>query len=99
MAILIDGKILERAIKTYGKAGQLTKAIEEMSELQKELCKAITEGTDANARIRIDQEMADVEIMLEQLKIIFDNRKMVDAWRLEKLLRLKDRMDREERRE
>lgn len=97
--ILTAAKIMERAIKTYGKAGQLTKAVEEMSELQKELCKAITEGTDANARSRINQEMADVEIMLEQLYMIFDNRNVVNAWVKEKLLRLEARMNREEKHE
>lgn len=85
-------EIMERAIKTYGKAGQLTKAIEEMSELQKELCKAITEGTTINALDSITQEMADVEIMLEQLKIIFANRERVEEWKKLKLLRLEYRL-------
>lgn len=85
-------EIMERAIKTYGKAVQLTKAIEEMSELQKELCKAITEGTTINALDSITQEMADVEIMLEQLKIVFANRERVEEWKKLKLLRLEYRL-------
>lgn len=38
------------------------------------------------------EEMADVEIMLEQLKIIFANRAEVDRHRSEKLKRLSERL-------
>lgn len=86
-------QIMEQAIKTYGKAGQLTKAIEEMSELQKELCKAITEGSTAGTLESIAQEMADVEIMLEQLKIIFSNRERVEDWKKLKIARLEYRLN------
>ena len=60
---------LEKAIETYGKDMQLNVAIEEFSELIKEICKH-KRGNDN--RENIIEEMADCYIMLEQLEIIFD---------------------------
>ena len=59
---------LEKAIETYGKDMQLNVAIEELSELIKEICK------NKRGRDNIDniiEEMADCYIMLQQLMIIF----------------------------
>ena len=61
--------VLETAIKTYGKDMQLTVAVEEFSELIKEICK---NKRGADNREAIIEEMADCYIMLEQLEIIFD---------------------------
>ena len=60
---------LERAIEVYGKDMQLNVAIEELSELIKEICKN-KRGSDN--REAIIEEMADCYIMLKQLEIIFD---------------------------
>ncbi len=60
---------LEKAIATYGVDMQLNVAIEEFSELIKEICKS-KRGSDN--RDNIIEEMADCYIMLEQLEIIFD---------------------------
>lgn len=59
---------LEKAIDTYGKDMQLTVAVEELSELIKEICKN-KRGRDN--RDNIIEEMADCYIMLEQLAIIY----------------------------
>ena len=57
----------------YGKDNQKIKAIEELSELQKELCKSfITDNYD-----KISEEMADCYVMLEQLMIIYGNKSQV----------------------
>jgi NTP pyrophosphatase (non-canonical NTP hydrolase) len=60
---------LERAIETYGKDMQLNVAVEELSELIKEICK---NKRGSNNRVAITEEIADVYIMLAQLEIIFD---------------------------
>jgi NTP pyrophosphatase (non-canonical NTP hydrolase) len=60
---------LEKAIETYGKDLQLTVAVEEFSELIKEICKS---KRGRENRDNIIEEMADCYIMLEQLAIIFD---------------------------
>ena len=61
--------ILKKAIETYGKDMQLTVAVEELSELIKEICK---NKRGADNRKAIIEEMADCYIMLEQLAIIFE---------------------------
>lgn len=59
---------LEKAIETYGKDMQLNVAVEEFSELIKEICKN-KRGRDN--RENIIEEMADCYIMLEQMAIIY----------------------------
>lgn len=61
-------KILKKAIDTFGVDMQLTVAVEEFSELTKEICK-YKRGADNISNIT--EEMADCYIMLEQIKIIF----------------------------
>ena len=82
--------ILEEAIATFGKDMQLTVAVEEFSELIKEICKS-KRGRDN--RNNIIEEIADCYIMLEQLGIIFgidsnDINQVID----EKLTRLEKRL-------
>lgn len=77
------------AVRTYGKQSQLIMAMEEMAELTKELSKNIRGEHNTAA---ISEEMADVEIMLEQLKVIFSNRAEVDCMRCAKLDRLAVRL-------
>lgn len=60
---------LEKAIETYGKDMQLNVAIEELSELIKEICKN-KRGRDN--RDNIIEELADCYIMMEQIEIIFE---------------------------
>lgn len=60
---------LEKTIAIYGKDMQLNVAIEEFSELIKEICKH-KRGEDN--RDNIIEEMADCYIMLRQMEIIFD---------------------------
>ena len=82
---------LERAIETFGKDMQLNIAIEEFSELIKEICK---NKRGSNNIDNIIEEMADCYIMLEQIKIIFEikNSKIYEVME-EKLDRLKNRLD------
>jgi len=73
------------AVKTFGKDNQCRIAIEEMSELTKELCKNFRGASNTDA---IAEEIADVEIMLEQLRFIFDCTDKVIEWQNFKLRRL-----------
>ena len=82
--------LYSRAVNTYGETSRLILAIEEMSELIKELSKYIRGRQNIGG---ICEEMADVEIMLEQLKIVFRNRAAIDYHRSQKLQRLSDRLN------
>lgn len=65
----LEKEILRKAVVYYGKTSQIQVAIEEMSELTKELCKDLRGEPDLE---HIVEEMADVQIMLDQLRIIYD---------------------------
>lgn len=60
---------LKLIIDYYGKLAQITMCIEEMSELTKELCKFHRGSYYRNSVI---EEVTDVLITIEQLKILFD---------------------------
>lgn len=82
-----------KAIETYGAYAQTVVAVEELSELQKELCKAIRPGIgDPENRDHIAEEIADVYIMLEQMEMLYDL-DTVDLWKAKKIERLKKRLE------
>lgn len=88
--ILHDNAICQAALETFGKELQMTMAIEEMSEPTKELCKN-SRGQENTPHIA--EEIADVEIMLQQLVILFDCKETVDKYRQYKLERLAGRIE------
>ena len=65
-------KIYYKMIGKFGNKNQILVAIEELSELQKELLKGLRYTPEERLH-NITEEMADVEIMLDQLKLIFSN--------------------------
>lgn len=82
--------IYDTAIEHYGAIAQTIKAIEEMSELMKELCKALALEVDND---HISEEIGDVEIMLEQMKRIYTDDCAVSRWKVKKIQRLRERME------
>ena len=82
----MEDSIFKQAVDRWGSELQIVVAIEELAELQKELCKSLrgTGNTDA-----ISEEMADVKLMLSQLEYIFKNRDAVELWINIKTLRLR----------
>ena len=92
---MTDKELFEKTIEHYGVKNQIVKSIEEMSELTKALCKYF-ENTDKRMEPiildAIDEEMADVEIMLEQLHLIFNNDEQVASRRKDKIERLDRRI-------
>ena len=71
--------LLTQAIDTYGANNQIMKALEELGELVQAIAKAIAKAhlthNDKRKSAGVDhvaEEIADVTIMLEQLRIIFD---------------------------
>lgn len=88
----IPDEICEKAVRKFGKTAQLIMAMEEMSELIQALSKDIR---GKGSRNNISEEIADVEIMLAQLKIIYRNANDVDDWRADKLSLLQKRIDKD----
>ena len=81
--------IYKQAINKFGMYNQIIKTMEELAELQVELAKFFDMTNKEFDSETILEEMADVEIMLEQLKIIFDCHDIIDAVKVKKLKRLK----------
>lgn len=84
--------VCKRAVDTYGKEHQLIICMEEMAELTKELSKNMR-GQDNLPHIA--EEVADVEIMLEHVKVIFGIREDVTTVKDEKLIRLNNTITKE----
>lgn len=91
-------KLYQNAIKSWGKDAQINMIIEESSELITELSKLIkylmklsrtkNDRQYKMTKMLVEGEIADVEIMLEQMHFIFDNN-MINKIKAEKLERLK----------
>ena len=79
-----ERKIGQAAIRTFGRIPNIIKAIEEMSELQQALCKHIVSETDAMTVASVNEEIADVQIMLGRLMMLFDPTEVQD-WKESKL--------------
>jgi len=86
-------ELYQQALEKWGAELQITTAIEEMSELIKELCHYLRPNRKYNVEA-ISEEIADVEIMLEQLKFaIFKNSFQVMMKKKSKLNRLKKTLE------
>ena len=83
--------VYEDAIATWGAENQEKMVIEEMSELAKEICKHWRGSSNLDA---IADEIADVTIMLEQLRLIYGLNDTVGEHMDKKIARLKNRLDR-----
>lgn len=95
-------EIMQKAINTYGLENQMIKTIEELSELSQSLSKALirlnsksdtTLSADLKSVNNIFEEMADVEIMLEQCKMMFECETEVQDWKEKKIARLAKRLE------
>jgi hypothetical protein len=84
-----------KALDRWGPDLQVDMAVEEMAELTQALVKARRSGIPPTekARAAVAEEMADVEIMLEQLRLIFRNETSVEMARARKLARLERRLE------
>lgn len=82
-------EVCRSALAHYGAEPQKLMVMEEMSELQKELCKN-SRGCDNY--LHIAEEIADVLIMLEQMVILYDCAEQVQDWHKVKIARLDKRI-------
>ncbi len=71
-----------------GRSHQLTVCIEELSELIKELSKYIRNKGESGNEVKIIEEVADVQITLDQVQLFFDFNNGVEFFKNFKLQRL-----------
>ena len=83
-------ELTEELLKKKGFKNQLIICIEELSELQKELCKFLR---GKFAMQNIIEEVADVEIMLHQIKHIFNiDENLINYVKKQKIERTKNKI-------
>lgn len=96
---------MQLAIDSYGRVNQVIKTVEELSELSQALCKSLIRLNYTKEKISLEddsksvdnvdnifEEMADVEIMLEQCKMMFQCDEKVNKWKQKKIERLEKRL-------
>ena len=83
----------KQAIKTYGEHAQKLMAIEEMSELTKEICKDFRGKLN---REHLIEELADVTITIDQLMIMYEiSGNELQQMCEKKVERLKERLEKQ----
>lgn len=86
--MLSSERIYQKAFEIFGYQKQMIVAVEELSELQKEVCKFLRDGGN---RTNLIEELADATIMLEQIMYLhqiydFEVENVIAA-KLERLLK------------
>jgi len=91
----MEEELYKKAIEKWGIQLQFIMLIEECAEVQKEVTKLLRKGvSDKELPIKLMEEIADVEIMLEQLEVFYKHtergeyRKLIDTYKDIKLVRL-----------
>lgn len=82
-------KTYTNALIHYGDRNQMTVAVEELSECQKEICKILRGGENFP---HLAEEIADVFIMMEQMSLIFGLEDQVHQYMDIKVQRLDARL-------
>ena len=82
-------KTYTNALIAFGEENQCIVAIEELSECQKEICKALRGKGD---REHLAEEIADARICLEQMVYFFGLDEEVDSWMDSKIKRLDNKL-------
>lgn len=86
-------EIYKKAIKIWGEKSQIIQAVEELAELIESLCKyenRSNETTRERYKNDVAEEIADVEIMLETIRTLFDMDYRINTIKEEKLERMED---------
>ena len=83
-------RVYEKALHKFGTEMQSTVAIEEMSEVIKEITKMLRGQLD---REHLAEEIADATIMLEQLRQMFNINDSVCSWMDYKIAALKRKVE------
>ena len=87
-----ENELYKRALLMWGEDLQINLAIEELSELITELSKYLR-FKPASANYGVIEELADAEIMIEQMKQIFNCEDSVKIVKNKKLKRLAKRIN------
>lgn len=85
-----DKDVMNEAICVYGYDNQVAKFVEEAGECIAAVMRFSTKPNDAN-QDHMCEELADLGIMIEQMKIMFDKGNIKEHWD-RKIIRLEERL-------
>jgi NTP pyrophosphatase (non-canonical NTP hydrolase) len=87
-------KLYKKVIEEFGQDAQIIQTVEELNELASALLQFRRKRETAADDLRnVLEEIADVEIMIDQLRLIFEECKFeIDIWKDYKLKKLKQRI-------
>jgi len=85
--------VFKRALKKWGQQAQVNMCIEECAELIKAFQKFKRKQSISNIT-NVYEEIADVQIMLDQMRYLFDN-EAIDIFYRRKLARLEKLLEKE----
>lgn len=88
---MYENTLGKAALRSMGEIPNIIKTVEELAELQQALCKYLVGPVDADMLANIHEELADVSIMLNRMKLIFDPTAIQD-WKDVKLDTLAERL-------
>ena len=95
----MNKEILKKAIETYGTHNQMLKCVEECGELARAVSRILIElssgdgFTTEESLANLEEELADVSIMVEQMLMMFKCEKDVNQYIEFKLDRLEERLE------
>ena len=86
-----EEKLFRLSISRWGKNLQRIMVMEECAELTQAVAKDIRDGEFDRNNQKVCEELADVGIMLDQMKLMY-NEEIIKTWRINKLKRLEERL-------
>lgn len=89
-----NAELYRAAIKAWGAEAQTKMVFEEIAEFQEAICKC---GRGRDTAEHVAEEIADVQIMLEQMAVLYGVENAVADYREIKLARLASRVEKAER--
>ena len=84
-------RIYKKAIEKWGEPSQLLMVMEELAELIQAISHLLRGRNYAESEVI--EELADVEVMCEQLRVIIDKNDKIDKIKEEKLARLAEMLE------
>lgn len=86
-------EVLRQTLRKNGVSEQLTVAIEECAELIQAISKIKRYGKEPELIYNLTEEIADVQIIINELLLIFGCKVKVTAWKKYKLERMEKRLE------
>jgi len=91
--VVTEEEVGVKCLMLWGEQDQIRQTIEECAELIVKLAK-YKRTVNGSTKEQVAEEIADVEIMCKQMRIVFDN-KLVDSFKIQKLAKLNERVCKE----